>query len=288
MPHQPYTKQYASPADLVAHLINQKLTITNKSYAEAKIDEIGYNRLRIYFLSRRDNNLPGRPFIPGTSFEDIIKIYDLDENLRMMCFRYCAQLEILFRNAISESLSSQHGSHPYFDDSIYHSTTKKSMRHEAVKCLSETYHKKINDQRAKHYFNNYNPPFLPPIWTMKEFMTFGTANFLFEKLSGAEKTKISAVFNVSNFEVFNKWIVAILDLRNICAHHDRLFNRSFQKQPPVYKAASIPNVPQNKLKAILQCLEHMLNARGCTHNVVNDIGTIISRCPSVSPHEAGY
>ena len=168
MPHIPYAKPYASPADLVNHLIGRGLVVPDRVSAERKIAEIGYDRLRIYFSSRRQHNVHGKPFRLGVSYDDIMALYELDEALRRLCFHYCSKFELAFRNLIAEELSSRYGPHPYFDDHIYESD---NSRQSAEKYLSDRF-RKSKDPRAKHYSENYNPPYLPPIWTMKEFMTF--------------------------------------------------------------------------------------------------------------------
>lgn len=280
----PYTKPHASPADLVTHLGNRGLHITDQSAAEQKIAEIGYDRLRIYFRSRRQDSISGRPFQPGTTFDDIMALYELDEKLRSLCFHYCSKFELAFRNIIAEELSSVHGPHPYFDNIIYES---EKDRLSAVKCLSETFHKS-KDQRAKHYFQKYNPPHLPPIWTLKEFMTFGTANVFFLTLSRPIRDSIAKKFGVTQREIFEKWVAALIDFRNVCAHHDRLWNRTFQKQINVYRRSGRPSGPPGKLKAHLEVLEYMLNSRGDSLSIVSDVNGLIDSYPVAHPRECGY
>ena len=123
---------------------------------------------------------------------------------------------------------------------------------------------------------------------MKEFMTFGAVNSFYGNLSNVEKTEISKLFGIINFELFGKWVNALIDLRNICAHHDRLFNHRFQKQPERYRAAGVPSAAQNTLKGLLECLEYLLRARGFAVPVVADIDAVIRSCPSVRPGEAGF
>ena len=219
------------------------------------------------------------------TFDNIINIYDFDEELRIQCFRWVGQFELLFRNAISEHLSSSLGSHPYFDTTIYKGG---AQRQEALKSITDSFHKNMKDPRAKHYFDTYNPPMVPPIWTMKEIMTFGAVNLFFDKLSNSEKAAIALKFGVASHEVFCSWVSALIDLRNVCAHHDRLFNRHFQKQPKTYAHAGIPTAPRNSLKAILECLEYLLNSRGVSNQIVQTVLRLISGAPVINPNEVGY
>ncbi|HRJ60363.1 MAG TPA: Abi family protein [Azospirillaceae bacterium] len=269
---------------MVNHLIGRGLVAPDRIAAERKIAEIGYDRLRIYFSSRRQHGVHGKPFRPGVSFDDIMALYELDEALRSLCFHYCSKFELAFRNLIAEELSYRYGPHPYFDDSIYESD---KSRLSAIKYLSEVFHKS-KDPRAKHYFKKYNPPHLPPIWTLKEFMTFGTANLYFRTLSKPIRLFVANGFGITNRDVFEGWIEAFIDFRNVCAHHDRLWNKTFQKQISVYRRQSIPSGSPGKLKAIIEALQYLLAARGSSVTIVSEVANLLSRYPVAQPSELGF
>lgn len=280
----PYTKPHASALQRVSHLRSRGLHIPRPNVAARKIETIGYERLRIYFLSRRDLSIAGRPFLPGTSYQEILRIYECDEKLRAICFEAVGAYEILFRNAISEALSQRFGGHPY--DNVAAFRDAKSHA-DAYKMLLDVYCNS-KDHRAKHYRNKYSPPLLPPIWTEKEFLTFGASIRLFKLLDGAIRTDIAKGFGVSSDDVFASWQDAFLDLRNICAHHDRLFNRSYQKQPKTLKSVGMPSAPRNKLKAILECLDYCLNSKGVKASATAKVRKMLVRYPEIAPAESGY
>lgn len=280
----PYTKPHATAAQRIAHLSSRGLVIADPNTAAHEIELIGYERLRIYFLSRRQLAVPGRPFFPGISDQHILRLYDCDMRLRDVSFAAVGQFELLLRNTISEALSDAHGSHPY--DAIG-AFRDGAARLDALQTLVGVY-ARSKDQRAKHYRQTYSDPVLPPIWTMKEFLTFGAAARLFQCLNGTIKTKIATQFGVRSDLIFTSWLECLVDLRNICAHHDRLFNRSFQKQPATLRNPRLPVAPPNKLKAVLECLDHLLNQRGIPSQVTADIGAIIAAYPEVRAAEAGY
>jgi abortive infection bacteriophage resistance protein len=284
LPLLPYTKPHASTADRVAHLRSKGLQIRRPAIAAKKIDLIGYMRLRIYFLSRRQLGSPGRPFQPGVSYQDILRLYDFDMRLRAICFDAVGQFEILFRNAISEALSHAHGSHPYFEQTSFQNSASQL---EALQTFVGVY-QRSKDERAKHYREHYSEPALPPIWILKEFLTFGASVRLFNCLSGDLKRSIAGHFGVSVEPVFASWIQSLVDLRNICAHHDRLFNRHFQKQPATFRIARIPAAPKNQLRAILECLDYLMMHGGIRLDVTTKVGTLIRQYSEVRPGEVGY
>lgn len=280
----PYTKPHATAEQRVVHLRSKGLIVLKPAVAARKIELIGYERLRIYFLSRRQLTVSGRPFIPGTTYQQIIQLYRCDSLLREACFSAVGQFEILLRNSMSEVLSHAYGSHPYFDHTAFRDAAANLH---ALQIFNSVYGKS-KDPRVKHYRETYSPPVLPPIWTMKEFLTFGSASRIFQCLDGSLKAAVAGHFGVPSDQLFISWVECLVDLRNICAHHDRLFNRNFQKQPIRHKRAHVPTAPAHKLKALLECLDCMLDRRGLSMNVTAKVGRIIRRYPDVQPAEAGY
>lgn len=290
MAHSPnvrrYTKPHASGLDRVKHLRQLGLIIPRPNVAAQKIDAIGYERLRIYLLSRRDSEKAGKPFFPNTSYRDILKIYECDARLRDICFVAVGQFELHVRNSISEKLSTAYGSHPY---GIKAAFKNEASRRSTVQTFSSIY-LSSKDRRARHYEENYDYPFLPPIWRMKEFLTFGKIPFFYKALSNPIRKEVALDFGVDDIEIFSSWMSCLVDLRNICAHHDRLFNRSMQKQPTRYKKVDVPKAitPKKKLKAPLECLDFMMEKRGTPVSSVASARKVISKYPMVHMSEAGY
>lgn len=280
----PFIKPHATAAQRIAHLRSRGLIISRPNVAARKIEAIGYERLRIYFLSRRQLSVQGRPFLPGTTYQDIIQLYECDAKLRDAIFPIVGQFELLLRNAISEILSQSYGSHPYYAVAAFQGPTANLKALQAFAAIYE----KSKDRRARHYRETYGNPVLPPIWTMKEFLTFGATARIYQCLDSAVQSAVAAQFGVGSSDVFTSWIEALVDLRNICAHHDRLFNRSFQKQPKRFRKANVPVSSPNKLRAILECLDYLLSHRGTRSQIAAIASEIISKHPKIHPAEAGF
>lgn len=281
----PYTKPYATAAQRVQHLRARGLTISRPRVAARKIEEFGYERLRIYFLSRRDRSLPDKPFLAGTTYNDILRLYECDAKLRNICFSEVGRFEIIFRNRISETLSARFGGHPYSEIAAFNAA---KARNELFQFVLRTFNSS-KDARAKHYLRTYTEPTLPPIWVLKEFLSFGASARLYGGLSGSIRTDIAASFGVSHLPTFDNWIKCFVDLRNICAHHDRLFNRGFQKQPQRLVRAAVPSpaTDNTKLKAQIECLDFVLGNTG-TKSLVSKVEKIINRYPEVRNAEVGF
>lgn len=281
---RPYTKPHASPADRVRHLRSKGLIVRRPNVAAQKIEAIGYERLRIYFLSRRDQ--PGKTFRTGTTYQDILQLYDCDARLRALAFKVVGRFELAFRNILSEALSGRFGSHPYYDRAAFKNAEAHNRAlSQVIKTFDDS-----KDERAKHYRQTYDPPALPPIWTFKEFLTFGGAARLYATLAGPLREDVAKSFGVPRLPVFDNWVQCFVDLRNVCAHHDRLFNRRFQKQLQHLSRENIPAAANNTLKAHLECLDHALSAIGEKDGNVAEAHRLIGLDihAAIDPAEAGF
>lgn len=279
-----YNKPHASPLQRVRHLQSKGLTVARPNVAARKIEAIGYERLRIYLLSRRDQ--PGRTFRLGTTYQDIIQLYECDARLRALAFEAVGRFELAFRNTISEVLSRQFGSHPYNDPAAF----KHPVAHsEALTSVHQTFNRS-RDERARHYRQSYISPVLPPIWTFKEFLTFGGAQYFYARLDGSVRSTVAQAFGVPRLPIFESWMHCFVDLRNICAHHGRLFNRRFQKQPSLLQRENVPTAANNTLKAQLECLDYVLVAIGEKGGTVDAAQKLmdLKRHSAVAASEAGF
>ena len=126
MQPSPSTKVRATAAERVALLRARGSQIKRPNTAARKIEEIGYGRLRICFLSRRDHTQLGRPFLPGITYDHILRLHECDTKLREICFMGVGRSEMVFRNRLSEVLSARFGSHPYFQNEAFASSKQRN------------------------------------------------------------------------------------------------------------------------------------------------------------------
>jgi abortive infection bacteriophage resistance protein len=82
----------------------------------------------------------------------------------------------------------------------------------------------------QHYYDQYNDPELPPSWMMFEVLSFGSVSQIFKKLKRENQKPIANTFQLDS-GVLASWLHAISYLRNLVAHHQRLWNRSFTIKP---------------------------------------------------------
>ena len=88
----------------------------------------------------------------------------------------------------------------------------------------------------------------------------------------------------------DSWLPCFVDIRNVYAHHDRLFNRRFQKLPKRLVCAHVPTVDGNLLKAQVETLDYVLKAIGEDAQTTEKVEAIIrqQQYAAVVPSEAGF
>lgn len=244
MPKVRYTKKWKSIDDQIRLLISRGLQIKNTAAAESFLRHINYYRLTGYALPfQRLDEKGNRVFKNGTSFEDIEWMYFFDRALRDLMFEASEIIELDFRAAIAYHLGKV-SAFPHLDDDIYKTdflrvkpgrdaSEKEDWIAEARKVAKR---KSGRTLFIQSYANKYfDFPDLP-IWILTEMCSFGAFSRLYSGLAQPHKTAIANVYGLQACDLASM-IHHIVYVRNICAHHARLFDNemSIRSSIPVGK-----------------------------------------------------
>lgn len=213
-------------------LISRGLLVEDKTSAVDILKRIGYYRLSAYM--RYFQQGVNHEFVPNTNFANIIELYNFDEKLRSICFDSIRKIEIAYRAAISNVMCKKYGSHWFYNQSAF----KDSQKILECRAVIESEIKKKNSEYAEtfiaKYYKKYDNPDLPPFWTIAETLTIGSLNKIYQMISNSDKREIIKYLGFSfdiKFLAFANWLFSVCVIRNICAHHSRLFNRIFRISP---------------------------------------------------------
>ena len=200
-------------------------------------------------------------FVKGTKFNDILYIYLFDRELRLLIMDAIERIEIALRTKIIYVFSIKHGAHwfedvAHFKNEIYHKKFLKNLDKDVGRSY-ETF--------IRHYKTKYKEPKRPPSWMSLEILTFTTLSLFYENLRTTnEKKKISEHFMLrTNYNILQSWLNNIGYVRNICAHHGRLWNRALVISPillsnPAGKWIKSNSINSNKIYATLCCINYLL------------------------------
>ncbi len=110
-----------------------------------------------------------------------------------------------------------------------------------------------------HFKNNYSES-LPPVWAACEIMSLGLFSRWYANLKPKKtRSAIASVYNLDE-SLLQSWLHHLAYVRNICAHHGRLWNREFTltPQPPRSKPNKLINMFQRGSRRIYNSLLMLL------------------------------
>ncbi len=84
-----------------------------------------------------------------------------------------------------------------------------------------------------HYYVKYDDPYLPPAWMIGETLSLGAWSQIYANLGAASDRKaIAAPFGYDE-SILARWLHTLAYVRNLCAHHSRLWNRKLVIKAPI-------------------------------------------------------
>ncbi|TYO98561.1 abortive infection bacteriophage resistance protein [Geothermobacter ehrlichii] len=239
------------------------LNVPDPERARRYLSVISYYRLSAY--SRPFQSADHR-FKPGVTFDDVLGLYVFDRKLRLFILDAIERIEVAFRARMTQVLGENYGAHAYTLPAIFGNKYGHDW-------LLDNVREKCNGRNAEpflqHYRQKYRDPELPPVWMVMEVLTFKEVSYLFAHLRHKKDKQAVADFWGLPVPIAESWFRALSDLRNVCAHHARTWNREFGSRPriPRKPPANWPNLsplprtgidPTKRLYHLLVVIEYML------------------------------
>lgn len=230
MPKVPYSKPFLSYRDQVALLVDKGLAVPDQEDAADKLRRYGYYRLSGYwytFKAPRTSTSSGPgSMMPGYSFEHAVRLYEFDRTFRLMIMDAVERVEIAMRHEIAYQLGSID---PFAQHRMSLFTPKFWNERKPVWDAREVSNlKRSRELFAAHYKHKHSLPM--PIWISVEIWDFGMLSTLFDGLVFKRQRSISQAFAISNPKVLGNWLRSINQLRNVCAHHGRVWNKIYTER----------------------------------------------------------
>ena len=284
-----YTKQLLTLQQQIDILKQRGLIIENEVEAISTLDSISYFRLAGYWrLIEADKRL--HIFKPNSRFSQVISLYHFDEELRLLIFSAIQTIEVAVRARLIRMFSERHGAFWFMDATLADSNT---MFQSNLGSLQEELNRS-EDEFILEHFQKYNTPSMPPVWKTLEVASFGTLSKLYANMNdSAAKKAVSRSFMIPKFEYMRNWLRCITVVRNICAHHARLWNANIVVKP--FFPNHLPNqwitnrqVDPDKLYPHLCYIAYWLQSINPSNTFINDIKALLSKYPVVDPAAMGF
>jgi abortive infection bacteriophage resistance protein len=285
-----YTKIPLDIPSQVARLKSRGLIIDDDGEATRLLSHLNLYRLRGYTFPFQDEHSPTRHFREGTHLGQIVSLYEFDHALRQLVFGAMACIEIGLRSKIITRFALSHGSHWHEMEVLFFNPAIYQRDFAALK--SEI--RRSSEPFIAHYQSRYSAPETPPAWMAREVASFGLLSKFYKNLKNSpEKRKIALDFGLRNPDILESWMYAFAQVRNICAHHGRLWNRRLSAMPqipsnPVFPFLSGCAVYPNKLFAILSCTAYILRMINPGNAFTDETRNLLSSCPQAELQEMGF
>lgn len=259
-----YPKPWRSYAGQLDLLINRGMIVTDRALALDYLERIGYYRLSGYWFAFRkrsgclcllDQHDPrqkkGRveritldSFRDGATFQNAVDLYVFDKQLRLLVMDALERIEIALRVDMSHTLGRL-DRFAYLDPALFHEEFSVRLdKNSGVTRHHEWLGKharligRSREEFVRHNQARYGLPLA--IWVACEIWDFGTLSTLFDGMREAEQDAIACQYGVTSGRVFATWLRSLNYLRNVCAHHSRLWNRNIVDQPKLPSSAELP------------------------------------------------
>lgn len=229
--------KYQKPAidldEKIKTMKSRGFSISNDEALRHALLSTGYYRLSAYTLPFESgfltdgsrNHLLKRP----TVIEEILDLYEFDRKLRLHVMDAIERIEIALRSRWADLLALESTPHAYLDSTLFQDKIKYAQ--DLVKLHGNI--SKSTEIFVTYYREHYNDPPLPPIWAAVETTTLGQLSHWYKNTASTTvKREVMRFFGMPTIVAFEGVLHALTPVRNICAHHGRLWNRKFTLRLP--------------------------------------------------------
>ena len=144
----------------------------------------------------------------------------------MLVVEIIEPIEVSLRTSIAYHLAHQAGAFAHKEAKSFRPEFQHADWLEDI--LTET--QRSQEVFVKHFKDNYEEYPHLPVWTAVEIMSFGSLSKLFSGLPMADKQVIASQYGIKA-PVLKSWLHTLVYIRNLCAHHARLWNRELGIAP---------------------------------------------------------
>lgn len=264
-------KPFLSIEEQIAHLKTKGMLIEDGDEAAAVLQKVSYYRLINAYALDKFVDSDKLQFKPGISFRQIYDLYVFDNALRHQVSALLETFEISFRTHLAYYIGEHYGALGYENPLIFQNAGYFNEMKDAIARERKTQSK---SPIVKHHDAKYGGSL--PVWALVEVLSFGTLSKVYKNLQVIDQKAIAKGFGVS-YKYLNSWLRALVEVRNICAHYGRLYNKHLIFPPMLFKDAAFSNT---HVFAVLFIL-HRYAEPCCRAEAVAELAGIIAAHPAV-------
>jgi abortive infection bacteriophage resistance protein len=255
------------------------------------LSSVNYYRLSGYWYHRLDGS---DVFKPGTTFRGAWDRYVFDRKLKLLVMDAVERIEIAIRTWVSYHHSHEHGAFAYAVDPSSLPGLSPGGRSDLLKRIGDEVDR---SQRRETFIDHFKSKYgdahtFPPLWVATEVMSFGSIIQLYQGSSNAVKKPVASELGVSH-SVLRSWLWSLNEVRNICAHHSRLWNRQVGNKPVIPKKEHHPvwhepPVDSSRVYGILCVCSHSLSRISSGSRWQQRVHQLLNAYPKIPMKNMGF
>ena len=243
-----YSKPHLTLDQQLQLLADRGLEIDDWELRKTDLANIGYYRLAAYLYPFRrlkpseqrttEWNFRFDQFEGGARFEDAIALYDFDCRLRRLFFDGLEKLEVSLRSQIA-NVAGEVDTHIHLRrnqlDPRECGKRPRGSNRDSYQLWFSKYREQLErasgEDFVKHHKARYGEAL--PIWVVMKIIDFGSVTYLFRFLPVNTKNAIARKYGVTQGTIFASWLRSFNYIRNLVAHHSRVWNRMIVIRPRI-------------------------------------------------------
>lgn len=287
--------------DQIALLKQRGMLFRNEADARHFLANISYYRLKGYWWDMQADKQK-HIFNANSYFEDVIDRYNFDRHLRLILFDAIERIEIALRTKMIYYFSIGYGGLWYLNTSLFDASTI------TINGKTKTIHSHILDELQKEFKRSQEvfikdqcaryPNQDADAWKILEVASLGTLSKLYKSLAHQlpEKAIVAREMGLNLHSELSSWLEAITYVRNIIAHHSRLWSRNMVKTPIAQINnptgswfRNFPTSAQTKKPfLIISCMVYLCNHVTPGHQIKAKIIDLFNSNPTVPAYKLGF
>lgn len=284
----PYTKLPKTFAEQLQQLKDRGLKIKSDAKVLHLLEKLNYYRLSGYWYPLLKIPKTDHQFKDNAEFQTAFKLYRFDRDLRIFILKELEKIEVCVRSQMIYVLSHSHGGFWYTNPALFGDAHTHT---ESIKKITTDF-TRSDEQFIDAFKKKYNDP-LPPCWMALEIGSFGTLSMLYKNLlPGTDKRKISDHFGLDD-TTFASWLHSFVYIRNVCAHHSRLWNRGMSIKPkiplsPAKQWLINTGIKNNRTYFILTMMLYLLQSVDVRHQFIYRFKVLLKKYPNIDVKAMGF
>jgi abortive infection bacteriophage resistance protein len=282
-----YTKPALTYEQQVDLLKSRGLQIDSEENALHWLERIGYYRLSAYFIPFKEHGQD--KFLPEATFRMVLDLYQFDARLRLLAMQAIDMIEVSVRAALTYRLGHNLGPFGYTNPASFSAFVPskgpgmpaEGFDHKDFMAKLGREISQSKEEFVAHYQRKYTSEPHLPIWMATELLTFGTISKIAAEVPKSTRKQLARAYQISQSQ-FVSWLRCLAYVRNVCAHHGRLWNRELSLRPELLAEWNVTTEVGGRMYGVCLVLHHLLKHINPTFEWKEGLEFLMQQYPGVS------